>query len=425
MSRIGEGKTSYVLRDPLWAEDVEYASDVFMIAAVRGVGNTGIVTTQEGAVVFDIAARNSGVELIEAIRAKTQVPIHTIIYSHHHGDHAGRTLSLFEDAMKRGNPRPRVIAHENLPRELDRYKMLAGWRQYAGGMQFLRRGDVPPDKNVLPLGPEVVYPDITYSDAMQFKLGGLTFEVYHYKGETNDGTWLWVPERKTAMIGGLGPGICPNPGSPFKVQRYAAEWIECIERVAGKNPDFVVPGHGRALRGHKEVQEVCLSISRYLRSIHNQVVSLMNEGYWLEDIMERVKVPEEVNEKWWLKPVYGCPAFTIRDIHRRYSGWYDGTPSHLLPSRSADIAAEVVKLGGIAKLMNRVRELKKEGKVQLALHLAEFAAKGAAPAKRKEALALNAEVLDSRADIEPNFIAKNILLSAAERAELESKTIRV
>ena len=75
--------------------------------------------------------------------------------------------------------------------------------------------------------------------------------------------------------------------------------------------------------------------------------------------------------------------------------------------------------------MNRVRELKKEGKVQLALHLAEFAAKGAAPAKRKEALALNAEVLDSRADIEPNFIAKNILLSAAERAELESKTIRV
>lgn len=47
------------------------------------------------------------------------------------------------------------------------------------------------------------------------RLGGLTFELHHYLGETDDGTWMWIPERKVAIVGDLLEGDCPNIGITF------------------------------------------------------------------------------------------------------------------------------------------------------------------------------------------------------------------
>ncbi|GAG70093.1 unnamed protein product, partial [marine sediment metagenome] len=69
------------------------------------------------------------------------------------------------------------------------------------------RSYAPPKEDLQFLPPNIAYPDITYSDATQFKLGGLTFELYHYMGETDDGTWVWIPERKTAIVGDLMVGV--------------------------------------------------------------------------------------------------------------------------------------------------------------------------------------------------------------------------
>ncbi|GAH19645.1 unnamed protein product, partial [marine sediment metagenome] len=176
---------------------------------------------------------------VEAIRARTQAPIHTIIYTHGHGDHAFASGAFLEDAKERGHPKPRVIAHELVPQRFDRYKKLAGYNRYINGIQG-GRSYAPPKEDLQFLPPNIAYPDITYSGAMQFRLGGLTFELYHYMGETDDGTWVWIPERKTAIVGDLMVGVCPNIGNPFKLQRYELEWAEGLERVAGKNPDFLI-----------------------------------------------------------------------------------------------------------------------------------------------------------------------------------------
>ena len=408
MSRL-DGRTASMIRDQLTAHDEEYTPDVIMVS---GFGNTSLVLTEEGVVVVDTARRTS-LRALEEIRARTQAPIHTIIYTHGHGDHAWTAAPFLEDASKSGHPRPRIIAHELLPRRFDRYRKLDGYHQYINRIQF-GRGDVPvaDDERFLPA--EVAYPDITYSDEMQFRLGGLTFELYHNMGETDDGTWVWVPERRTAIIGDLGVWFCPNIGNPFKVQRYA------LERVAGKNPDFLIPGHGPAFRGSM-TKEFCLTTADFLRHLENEVIRLLNEGCWIEEILERVKVPESLASKPWLHPVYGCLTFIIHGIHRRYAGWYNGNPSQLFPSRTSDIASEVARLCQAERLIQRARELQHEGNTQLALHLADLAVKGADDTlKRKEALLLYVELLDARADAETNFIAKNIFLYGAEAAEQEA-----
>jgi len=383
-----------------------------------GIGSSSVVITEEGVVFVDVPLGNrAGQRVVEAIRKRTQAPIHTIIYTHGHMDHTWGVAPLLSDAQERGYPKPIIIAHELVPKRFDRYQRLHGQHEYINRIQFA----IPEGEKVLP--PQFFYPDITYSDAVQFKLGGLTFELYHYMGETDDGTWVWVPERKSALIGDLLIGGCPNVGNPFKVQRYTLEWAEALERVAGKNPDFVIPAHGPVRRG-EEARQICLDTAKYLRCIEDEVVRLLNEGCWIEEILESVKIPQDLSGKPWLAPVYGHPTFIIHGVHRRYAGWYNGNPSELFPAKSSEIAAEVVRLGGIEQLLQRAGKLQQEGNIQLALHLVDFVIRGAEnDSKRREALLLKANLLDAKADAEPSFIARNILRSGAQLVRKEASSL--
>ena len=396
-------------------QDEECTPDIIMVA---GFGNTGIVITEEGVVVVDIPMGNrAGQRIVEVIRGRTQAPIHSIIYTHGHLDHVWGIAPLLSDAQEKGHPKPTIIAHELVPGRFDRYQRLRGQHVHINRIQFA----IPEEQQVLPL--QLFYPDITYSDAMQFRLGGLTFELYHYVGETDDGTWVWVPERKTALVGDLLIGGCPNVGNPFKVQRYVLEWAEALEKVAGKNPDFVLQGHGLVLRG-EEAREVCLDTAKYLRYIEDEVARLLNEGCWIEEILERVKIPEDLASKPWLAPIYGHPTFIIHGVLRRYAGWYNGNPSELFPAKSSEIAAEVVRLGRIEQLLQRASKLQQEGNIQLALHLVDFVISGAEnDSKRKKALLLKANLLDAKADAEPSLIARNIFRNGAQLVRKEASSL--
>lgn len=397
--------------------DEEVAPGIVMVA---GFGNTGIVFTDEGVVVIDNTPQTAA-HVIEVIRARTDKPIYAIIYTHGHGDHAWATGAFLEDAQKRGHARPKVIGHEVVAERFQRYAELGRWNRFINGIQSGRVYARPaPDESFTPA--DVVYPDITYRSEMQFRLGGLTFELYHCKGETDDGTWVWVPERRVAFTGDLNVGCCPNIGNPFKLQRYETEWAEGLERIAGKQPEAIVPGHGALIRG-ANVQEVCLMTAKFLRYLHDEVVRLLNDGCWIEDILDRVKVPAEFADKPYLAPIYGCPTYVIHGIQRRYAGWFNGNASELFPSRRADTAAEVVKLTGAGKLLARARELQNAGDPQQALHLVDFVVYGADAGAKKEALLLKAELLDARAEKEVNSIARNIFIISAEKAEQEGKGI--
>lgn len=399
----------------LTAQDEECTPDIIRIAPVWPVaGSSGVTITDEGVVVVDTGIPAGGPDRVRRIRERTDAPFHTIIYTHGHGDHAGGAGAFLEDAEQRGHPKPRIIAHELVPKRFDKYQMLQGRRQYIGSLQFPgRQRPAAPAGGQAGQPPRYYYPDITYSDRMDFQLGGLTFELYHAMAETDDATWVWIPERKVAIVGDLLIGGCPNTGNPLKEQRYTLEWAETMELIASKNPEFIIAGAGPVVRGSL-VQEVCLDTARFLRYIQDEVVRLLNDGCWIEEILERVKVPEDLMNKPWLAPTYGHPVFVIHDVYRRYTGWYDGNPSELFPSKSSEIATEVVRMIGIEELMARTRQLKQEGNPQLGLHIIDFVIRGAEDiSKRKEAILLKAELLDDKARVEPSMIARHILQSGA------------
>ena len=394
-------------------EEQEATSDIVRL----GIGNTSVVYTDDGVVVIDLPLGNRfGRKAVETIRKRTDKPIYAIIYTHGHIDHIWSVPAFFADAEAHKCARPYIIGHKNVARRFDRYQRLKGQHEHINTIQFA----IPAGQPVLPQ--QFYYPDIIFDDAMQFKLGGLTFELYSYYGETDDSLWVWIPERKTALVGDLLIGGVPNIGNPFKVQRWALEWAQALETVAGKSPEFVISA-GQVL-GKDLAKDVLLDTAKYLRFIEDEVMRLLNEGWWIEDIIDKIKVPEDLAQKPWLQPTYGHPTFVIHGVHRRYAGWYNGNPSELFPARSAEIAAEVVKLAGGDKILQEAHRLKADGKIQLSLNVIDFVVKGTQDKSvRKEALVLKSELLKARADVEPSYIARNIFRAGAALSKQEADSL--
>jgi len=400
----------------LWGrieEEQEATSDIVRL----GIGNTSVIYTDDGVVVIDVPLGNRfGRKAVEAIRKRTDKAIYAIIYTHGHIDHIWSVPAFFADAEAHKYASPHIIGHKNVARRFDRYQRLKGQHEHINTIQFA----IPPGEPVMPQ--QFYYPDITFDDAMQFKLGGLTFELYSYYGETDDSLWVWIPERKTALVGDLLIGGVPNVGNPFKVQRWALEWAQTLEAVAGKNPDFVISA-GQVL-SKDLAKDVLLDTARYLRFIEDEVVRLLNGGCWIEDIIDKIKVPEDLVQKPWLQPMYGHPNFVIHGVHRRYAGWYNGNPSELFPAKSAEIAAEVVKLSGANKISQEAQRLKADGNIQLSLNVIDFVVKGTQDKSvRKEALLLKSELLKARSDAEPSYIARNIFRAGAALTKQEADSL--
>ncbi len=385
------------------------ADGVHLISAF---GNSTCIEGEDGLAVVDACVRPMGPRLLEQIRSLSDKPIRYVIYTHGHFDHAFGVWALLEEAERRGRPRPQIVAHERVPSRFDRYIELAGQHDHINRIQFA----LPPHAKVV-VREQFFYPDILYRDTMVLRLGGVTLHLHHAMGETDDATWVWVPERRTVCSGDLFIWSCPNIGNPFKVQRYEVEWAAALEAIAAREPAALSPGHGPAILGAEAVRDACLDTARALRWLHDEVVRRLNAGMWAEQILAEVNaLPPELASKPYLRPIYGCPTFVVHGILRRYGGWFDGNPSHLFPARSAAIAKEVVTLAGTVPLLRRARDLQQNGDVQLALHLVDFILDASDAAAAAEALQLKSELLEARAALEPSFIARNILKNGAAAA---------
>ena len=387
----------------------EIAPGVFFLA---GFGNTTIFVGADGAAIVDPGLFTNGPRVVRELRQLTDLPVRYVIYTHGHYDHAFGTPAILEDAEARGHDAPDIVGHVNVAKRFERYAKTAGHLAGTFDAQFAIWG---------PGGGDVVRaakycpPTIAYEDRLLLDgLGGLPLECRHGLGETDDHTWVWAPGPKVIVGGDFIVSSLPNAGTPFRVQRYVLEWAEALEEMASVEPAAIVSGHGGVFGDHAE--EMLLTTARALRFLDGEVVRRLNAGQWQEQILAEVELPEDLASSSYLQPLYGCTEFAVRDVMRRYMGWYDGNPSMIFPSSRADVAHEVIALaGGTAPVLERARALAGSDAtedVQRALHLVDFVLFNGGD-QVDEAHALKAELLDNRAGRERSFVAHNILASAA------------
>lgn len=384
-----------------------------------GFGNTTILVGNDAVAVVDPGLFTNGPRVVDAVRGITDLPVRYVIYTHGHYDHAFGTPALLDDARARGDIAPDVVGHVNVARRFARYERTSGHLAQTYDLQFASWG---PGGGDVVRNARYVAPTIEFEDRLTLDLGGLTLECRHGLGETDDHTWVWAPEPRVIVGGDFIVSSIPNAGTPFRVQRFVVEWAEALEEMAALEPAAIVSGHGDVFTN--DAHEMLLTTARACRWLDEEVVRRLNDGQWDEQILVEIRLPADLDESPYLRPLYGCTAFAVRDILRRYTGWYDGNPTMLFPSTRAEIAAETVALiGDVDPILERVETLAAAddpASVQRALHLLDLVIDSGG-SRAQEARRRKAELLDLRAGFERSFVAKNVLRSAAaiERRDLD------
>ena len=381
------------------------------VLSMISLASINAVDTGDGLVMLDTGGQFDAEHVHTQVRAwRPGAPLRAAIYSHHHIDHVFGTRLFDAEAGERGWPRPVVYAHADLPDHFRRYARTLGWNTAINQRQFA----LPVDGFRWP--DDYRYPDVTYHDRVTFTRGDSTFELHHARGETDDATWTWIPERQLLHPGDLFIWAVPNAGNPQKVQRFASDWAHALREMAACGAEVMLCGHGLPIFGADRIRQALIDTADLLDSLEAQTLALMNQGLPLDRVLHEVEVPEALRRLPYLQPVYDHPQFLVRNIWRRYGGWYDGEPDNLLPAPRAEQAAEWVTLaGGLEAVLRRARGLAAEGNLRMACHLVEFAVLHEPGSG--EAHAVRAEVYAARSAEQVSSMARNILGHAARASE--------
>jgi len=374
---------------------------------LKSIASVTAIDSGDGLVFLDTGGPFDADVVFEAVRGwRPEARLAAAVFSHHHIDHVFGTLRFEAEALDRGWAPPTVYGHEAMPAHFDRYEKTRGWNAAINQRQF----GLSVNDFIWPA--QWRRPDVTYADTLAVTHGGLTLEMHHARGETDDATWTWIEERALLHPGDLFVYCLPNAGNPQKVQRYLSDWASSLRVMAGLGAEVMVSGHGLPIFGADRIRTALLDTAEVLDSIEDQTLALMNTGCSLDRAIHEVSVPAHLRDKPYLRPVYDHPQFLVRNVWRRYGGWYDGEPDNLLPAPRASQAAAWVDLaGGVGPVISRAIELADQGDLAVACHLIEAAV--LADPTSTGAHAARARIYEERAAEQESSMASNILRHAA------------
>jgi alkyl sulfatase BDS1-like metallo-beta-lactamase superfamily hydrolase len=371
--------------------------------------NAVLFETDAGLVLVDTGMAPGGPAILDAMRQVSSAPLHTVIYTHGHVDHAYGTWALLEAGED-----PEIVAHEALVPRFERYLRLRG--------SIAKYMTQPPEQLPAERG-DLVWPTQTFRDRIELTIGGEAFELVHHRGETDDQLYVWVPGRKALAAADYYQGFLPNAGNGKRVQRHPEDWAVALREMAALEPELLLPAHGAALRDPAAIRENLLVLAETLQFIVDHTIDGLNAGRRKDEIHRSLRLPERLASHPSLNVQYVSPQDISKMVIRRYTGWWDDIPSHWTPAPMEDRALAIVGLaGGMGPLVAYARDAMQTD-LRLASHLADWAF--LADPTRPEAQQLVIDVYKRRI-LDPDSNTMEMLvyldtMAAARQAQLDPK----
>jgi len=171
------------------------------------------------------------------------------------------------------------------------------------------------------------------------------FTLLHTPGETDDQITVWIPEWRVAMtadnIYEAFPNLYAIRGSP---PRDCDVWYKSLDLVRHLRPKYVVPSHGKPLRGEENIFDTITHYRDAIQYVHDQTIRWMNKGLEVDDIVEKVYLPPVLATHPFLQEFYGKVSWSVRSVFSGQLGWFSGDPVHLNPLSYKKRAKKLVEL---------------------------------------------------------------------------------
>lgn len=321
--------------------------------------NAAFFVTEEGVVLVDAGMGPAGPAVLDAIRSVTDKPIHTVIYSHGHVDHAYGTWAIIE-----AGETPQIIAHDLLKPRFNRYIRLRG---------SLAKYMSQPEDQLPASTSDLVWPTRYFTDRLEIEVGDETFILQHHKGETDDQLYVWVPGRKALASADYYQGFLPNAGNGKRSQRHVEEWSVAMKEMAALNPQILLPAHGKEITEPAVIQENFLALAEAFDYIVDHTIDGLNAGKRKEQIFGSVQLPEHLANHPSLNVQYVTPNDISKMVIKKYTGWWDDIPSNWTPASMEQQGNMIIELAGgnIPAIASYARKLINQD-IRLASHLTDW-----------------------------------------------------
>lgn len=321
--------------------------------------NVVVFETDEGLVLIDSGYAPAGPALVDALKQISSKPVHTVVFTHFHADHAFGAWALLAAGMK-----PRIITEERFVEQMEEDMRTHG---------VIARNNQQPLAEVPRTWADAVKPTETFHRKTTLKIGGEDFVLTHARGETEDQIWVSAPGRKVVVAADYFQNFLPNAGNGKRRQRYPEDWAQALLDMAALKPRLLLPMHGPAMTNAAEIQDRLGAQAQMLQSISRQVVDGLNAGERRDLVIDRVALPPELARRDDARELYVSARDIGRMVVQEHSGWWDDIPSHWAPAPLLTQARELAALaGGAQALMARALALADENPA-LASNLADWA----------------------------------------------------
>ncbi len=224
---------------------------------------------------------------------------------------------------------------------------------------------------------------------------------------------FWAAENCTSTL----HNFYPIRGAKVRDSSIWSDFtVEALERY-GDRTDVVFQSHHWP---HWNTEREPNAVKDYLRNsaaiykyIHDQTLLLANQGYTQNEIAHKIKIPQKLQEKWYIRPYYGTVEVNAKAVYQRYLGYYSGNPVKLHPLTEEDTARKFVEYVGSEELvLKKAREDLEAGNYQWAAQAAHYVV--FANPQNEEARYLCADALEQLGYQAESAIWRNAYLVGAE-----------
>ena len=346
-----------------------------------GYSNHGFIEGEDGIIVIDGGWFPTTTQrAISELREFTDKPVAAIIYTHLHLDHFGGIGPIMADQ----------------PTDIPVYGP-AGWEQWVTRLlrqdresilrrvylqmgMFLPQGEdgtvgngIGPSPIPEPNDPLSFPPTIDVDQPLDVVIAGVPLRIMPMEGDVTEHIWVWLPEDRILFSGDSPPhGVFPAVETArFEIGRNPDEMLRAVETSLSLQPEAIVPGHSRILRGRDEIDLIMSETRDAIGFLVDQVNRFFLANRSADELLDTVSLPPAIAASPDLQPYYHRWEWMVRQRFVKLGGFIDDSMDYLSLNELEESRKLVPLLGGVDRVL-ALAETSIEGDPRWSARLATY-----------------------------------------------------
>ena len=296
--------------------------------------------------------------------------LHTVMYSHSHGDHFGGVLGLVSQADVAAG-KVAIIAPAGFMHHAVAENVLAGVAM-ARRAQFQFGHTLPVGvaaqvdsglgKNLPKAQPGLIAPTQTIHEPFETHvIDGVEIEFQLAPdSEAPSEMHFFFPGLRAVNMAEntnhLMHNLCPLRGAQVRDSLAWSKYLNHALHAYAGRVDVLMAQHHWPTWGTRAVQLFLSQQRDMYRVIHDQTVRMMNHGLKPAEIAEELRLPKSLAALWHARGYYGSLSHNVKAVYQRYLSWYDAHPANLHALPPVPAAKKTIEyMGGIEAVLVKAK----------------------------------------------------------------------